>query len=63
MPPRPPASLPIHKDRDAAEEMPREETARLAGMTGPKLGDWLHRRNAEDGVEGLRDRPFRNVAD
>jgi transposase len=34
----------------------REEAARLAGMTGQTLGDWVHRYNAE-GVEGLRDRP------
>ena len=36
--------------------LPREQAARLAGMTGQTLGDWVHRYNAE-GVEGLRDRP------
>jgi transposase len=41
---------------DALEGIPREEAARLAGMTGQTLGDWVHRYNAED-VEGLRDRP------
>jgi transposase len=41
---------------NALEGMPREEAARLAGMTGQTLGDWVHRYNAE-GVEGLRDRP------
>src|SRR5215218_982950 len=40
---------------NALEGMPREEAARLAGMTGQTLGDWVHRYNAED-VEGLRDR-------
>jgi transposase len=40
---------------NALEGMPREEAARLAGMTGQTLGDWVHRYNAE-GVEGLRDR-------
>jgi transposase len=41
---------------NALEGTPREEAARLAGMTGQTLGDWVHRYNAE-GVEGLRDRP------
>src|SRR3954471_21431012 len=41
---------------NALEGLPREEAARLAGMTGQTLGDWIHRYNAE-GVEGLRDRP------
>ena len=41
---------------NALDGLPREEAARLAGMTGQTLGDWVHRYN-EDGVEGLRDRP------
>ena len=41
---------------NALEGIPREEAARLAGMTGQTLGDWVHRYNAED-VEGLRERP------
>ena len=41
---------------NALEGIPREEAARLAGMTGQTLGDWVHRYNAE-GVEGLRERP------
>src|SRR3954453_23193860 len=41
---------------NALEGIPREEAARLAGMTGQTLGDWVHRYNTE-GVEGLRDRP------
>src|SRR3954452_20738496 len=41
---------------NALDGLPREEAARLAGMTGQTLGDWVHRYNA-DGVEGLRDRP------
>jgi transposase len=41
---------------NALDGLPREEAARLAGMTGQTLGDWVHRDNAE-GVEGLRDRP------
>jgi transposase len=40
---------------NALDGLPREEAARLAGMTGQTLGDWVHRYNAE-GVEGLRDR-------
>jgi transposase len=40
---------------NALDGLPREEAARLAGMTGQTLGDWVHRDNAE-GVEGLRDR-------
>ena len=40
----------------ALEGIPREEAARLAGMTGQTLGDWVHRYSTE-GVEGLRDRP------
>ena len=59
-----PPPLPIREDRDAAElrrlanaleGVPREEAARLAGMTGQTLGDWVHRYNVE-GVVGLRDR-------
>src|SRR5215213_6736317 len=41
---------------NALDGLPREEAARLAGMTGQTLGDRVHRYNAE-GVEGLRDRP------
>jgi len=41
---------------NALDGLPREEAARLAGMTGQTLGDWVHRYNAE-GVEGLRERP------
>src|SRR3954469_3031947 len=41
---------------NALDGLPREEAARLAGMPGQTLGDWVHRYNAE-GVEGLRDRP------
>ena len=41
---------------NALDGLPREEAARLAGMTGQTLGDWVHRYYAED-VEGLRDRP------
>src|SRR5690348_16223486 len=41
---------------NALEGLPRGEAARLAGMTGQTLGDWVHRYDAE-GVEGLRDRP------
>ena len=41
---------------NALEGIPREEAARLAGMTGQTLGNWVHRYNTE-GVEGLRDRP------
>src|SRR5215207_1566516 len=41
---------------NALDGLPREEAARLAGMTGQTLGDWVHRYN-EEGVEGLRDRP------
>jgi transposase len=61
-----PAPLSIRPDRDAAalrrlarrerDGLPREEAARLAGMTGQTLGDWVHRSNAE-GLDGLRDRP------
>ena len=40
---------------NALDGLPREEAARLAGMTGQTLGDWVHRYNA-GGVEGLRDR-------
>ena len=40
---------------NALEGLSREEAARLAGMTGQTLGDWVHRYNTE-GVEGLRDR-------
>jgi transposase len=41
---------------NALDGVPREEAARLAGMTGQTLGDWVHRYNAE-GPSGLRDRP------
>ena len=41
---------------NALDGLPREEAARLAGMTGQTLGDWVHRYNAE-GIEGPRDRP------
>ena len=41
---------------NALEGLPREQAARLAGMTGQTLGDWVHRYN-EEGVEGLKDRP------
>jgi transposase len=41
---------------NALEGIPREEAARLAGMTGQTLGDWVHRYN-EGGAAGLRDRP------
>ena len=41
---------------NALEGIPREEAARLAGMTGQTLGDWVHRYNAQ-GLDGLRDRP------
>jgi len=34
------------------EGKPREEAARLAGMTGQTLRDWVHRYN-ERGLEGL----------
>ena len=41
---------------NALDGLPREDAARLAGMTGQTLGDWVHRYNAE-GIDGLRDRP------
>jgi transposase len=41
---------------NALDGLPREEAARLAGMTGQTLGDWVHRYNGE-GAAGLRDRP------
>jgi transposase len=41
---------------NALDGLPREQAARLAGMTGRTLGDRVHRSDAE-GVEGLRDRP------
>src|SRR3954447_13692376 len=41
---------------NALDGLPREEAARLAGMTGQTLGDWGHRYNAEGG-EGLPRRP------
>src|SRR3954454_4743283 len=41
---------------NALDGLPREEAAKLAGMTGQTLGDWVHRYNTE-GVEGLRERP------
>ena len=40
---------------DALDGLPREEAARLAGMTGQTLADWVRRYNVER-VEGLRDR-------
>ena len=40
---------------NALDGLPREEAARLAGMTGQTLGDWVHRYN-EEGIAGLRDR-------
>src|SRR4029453_1997670 len=40
----------------ALDGLPREKAARLAGMTGQTLGDWVHRYNTE-GIDGLRDRP------
>ena len=43
---------------NALDGLPREAAAKLAGMTGQTLGDWVHRYNVE-GVEGLRDRPRR----
>ena len=43
---------------NALEGIPREEAARLAGMTGQTLEDWVHRYNAQ-GIEGLKDRPRR----
>jgi transposase len=41
---------------NALEGIPREEAARLAGMTGQTLRDWVVRYN-EAGLDGLRDRP------
>jgi transposase len=41
---------------NALDGLPREGAARLAGMTGQPLGDWVHRYN-EEGAAGLRDRP------
>jgi transposase len=41
---------------NALDGLPREEAARLAGMTGQTPGDWVHRYN-EEGAAGLRDRP------
>jgi transposase len=41
---------------NALDGLRREQAARLAGMTGQTLGDWIHRYNTE-GVAGLRDRP------
>ena len=38
-----------------AEGGKRSETARIGGMTGQTLCDWVHRFGAE-GVDGLRDR-------
>ncbi len=40
---------------NALEGIPREEAARLAGMTSQTLGDWVHRYDEED-IEGLKDR-------
>src|SRR5688572_32190897 len=40
---------------NALEGLPREEAARLAGMTGQTLGDWVHRYHTE-GADGLCDR-------
>jgi transposase len=41
---------------NALDGLPREKAAKLAGMTGQTLGDWVHRYD-EEGIEGLRDRP------
>jgi transposase len=41
---------------NALDGLPREPAARLAGMTGQTLGDWVHR-HGEEGIGGLRDRP------
>ena len=41
---------------NALDGLPRKEVARLAGMTGQTLGDWVHRYH-EAGMEDLRDRP------
>ena len=41
---------------NALNGLPREAAAKLTGMTGQILGDWVCRYNAE-GVDGLRDRP------
>jgi transposase len=41
---------------NALDGMSRAEAARLAGMTGQTLRDWVHRYNA-GGVAGLADRP------
>lgn len=46
---------------NALDGLPREAAAKLAGMTGQTLSDWVHRYNAA-GVEGLRDRPRRGRA-
>lgn len=41
---------------NALDGLPREEAARLAGMTGQTLRDWVLRYNAE-GLGALTDRP------
>lgn len=41
---------------NAVDGLPREEAARLAGMTGQTLRDWVLRYNAE-GLGALADRP------
>jgi hypothetical protein len=38
---------------NALDGLPREEAARLAGMTGQTLGDWVHRYNAVYGRSPL----------
>src|SRR3954464_4148521 len=38
---------------NALDGLPREEAARLAGMTGQMLGDWVHRYNAVYGRSPL----------
>lgn len=43
---------------DALDGLPREAAARLAGMTGQTLRDWVLRYTA-GGLEGLADRPRR----
>lgn len=43
---------------NALDGLPREEAARLAGMTGQTLRDWVLRYNAE-GLGALADRPRR----
>ena len=51
----PPRARPLAPP-SALHAQPGGAAAKLTGMTGQTLGDWVHRYNAE-GVEGLRDRP------